>query len=321
MLGWINSLARAGRPALPLGGVQRRPAGDHRSLHPAGGHARRGPTAAPWPSSGPTRSTSANGIWELREFTFGAGGMLVPDTDQADARIGRRSIARRCWRASSTPTRRASCWSGTTSRSTIRDGGMRPAVPGGGGVQRPQLVERAGDHQPRGPAQVRAQHLQRLPLGAGDQHRLPDGLPAGSPGQEARLSPFLTGTTTFDPITGPRVLNDLRRRNVDMHQFACPGEPLPEPPPAARTAGAPDGADAGRRRPPPAIRPRRPAMPAPAAAADHGRPPAPVPGCPAGRTAPRHRRRALDPRPRPECPRCHAGSVTRAFSSGQAVMH
>jgi hypothetical protein len=50
------------------------------------------------------------------------------------------------------------------------------------------------------------------------------------PGQEAPLSPFLTGTTVFDPVTGPRTLNDLRRRNLDMFRFACPGEPLPEPP-------------------------------------------------------------------------------------------
>ena len=58
-----------------------------------------------------------------------------------------------------------------------------------------------------------------------------------APGQEARLSPFLTGTTTFDPVTGPRVLNDLRRRNLDMRQFACPGEPLPP----SRHRPRPDG--------------------------------------------------------------------------------
>jgi hypothetical protein len=50
------------------------------------------------------------------------------------------------------------------------------------------------------------------------------------PGQEAGLSPFLTGTVTFDPVTGPRTLNDLARRNRDMHFLVCPGEPPPPPP-------------------------------------------------------------------------------------------
>jgi hypothetical protein len=79
------------------------------------------------------------------------------------------------------------------------------------------------------------------------------------PGEQARLSPFLTGTTTFDRVTGPRVLNDLRRRMVDMHRWACPGEPLPEPPPPP-DGGTPGGApDAG----PPPPPPPRPTMPPP----------------------------------------------------------
>jgi len=43
------------------------------------------------------------------------------------------------------------------------------------------------------------------------------------PGQEATLSPFLTGTTVFDPITGqPRTLNDLARRQASLTSLVCP---------------------------------------------------------------------------------------------------
>lgn len=50
-------------------------------------------------------------------------------------------------------------------------------------------------------------------------------------GGEAPLSPFLTGTTVFDPMTGtPRILNDLDRRRRDLHRLVCPDNPLPPPP-------------------------------------------------------------------------------------------
>ena len=85
-----------------------------------------------------------------------------------------------------------------------------------------------------------------------------------APGQQAFLSPFLTGTSVFDPATGGfRVLNDLRRRNRDMHLIVCPDDPLPPdpmPPPGRPVAdgGAPGG---GPRPSPP---PMRAAVPAPA---------------------------------------------------------
>ena len=42
------------------------------------------------------------------------------------------------------------------------------------------------------------------------------------PGQEATLSPFLTGTTAIDQFTGqPRSLNDLARRNGDLRGLVC----------------------------------------------------------------------------------------------------
>ena len=42
-------------------------------------------------------------------------------------------------------------------------------------------------------------------------------------GQPAILSPFLTGTTVFDPFSGQvRTLNDLRRRNQDLTALVCP---------------------------------------------------------------------------------------------------
>jgi hypothetical protein len=47
------------------------------------------------------------------------------------------------------------------------------------------------------------------------------------PGQEATLSPFLTGTTAFDPFTGQsRALNDLARRNADLRGVVCGPAPL-----------------------------------------------------------------------------------------------
>jgi hypothetical protein len=62
------------------------------------------------------------------------------------------------------------------------------------------------------------------------------------PGSEATLSPFLTGTTVFDPVTGaPRTLNDLARRNADLKSLVCAAPPPPPPPPPA-DAGVPSGA-------------------------------------------------------------------------------
>ena len=86
-----------------------------------------------------------------------------------------------------------------------------------------------------------------------------------APGQEAFLSGFLTGTTGLRSGHGPRPLNELARRNRDMRQFARPGEPLPEPPLAARTPGC---GMAGR----PDTAPRRPPIAGPAARAAGARP-------------------------------------------------
>jgi len=45
-----------------------------------------------------------------------------------------------------------------------------------------------------------------------------------SPGSEAILSPFLTGTTQFDLVTGqPRTMNDLGRRRTDLTALVCTG--------------------------------------------------------------------------------------------------
>jgi hypothetical protein len=51
-------------------------------------------------------------------------------------------------------------------------------------------------------------------------------------GQEAPLSPFLMGTTVFDPFTNqPRTLNDLSRRNADLTGIVCtPPPPAPGAP-------------------------------------------------------------------------------------------
>jgi len=46
-------------------------------------------------------------------------------------------------------------------------------------------------------------------------------------GQEAFLSPFLTGTTVFDQFTGqPRTLNDLSRRQSDLAGVVCASAPM-----------------------------------------------------------------------------------------------
>jgi len=56
-------------------------------------------------------------------------------------------------------------------------------------------------------------------------------------GSEAVLSPFLTGTSVFDPFSGQvRTLNDLARRNADLKQLVCAAQPLTAPTPSA--AGA-----------------------------------------------------------------------------------
>jgi hypothetical protein len=50
-------------------------------------------------------------------------------------------------------------------------------------------------------------------------------------GTPAQLSPFLTGTIVFDPVTGePRALNEQNRRNRIMHVRVCPNDPPPPPP-------------------------------------------------------------------------------------------
>jgi hypothetical protein len=49
-----------------------------------------------------------------------------------------------------------------------------------------------------------------------------------TPGFEASLSPFLTGTTAFDRISGtPRTFNDLGRRAADLRPIVCPNDPPP----------------------------------------------------------------------------------------------
>ena len=49
-----------------------------------------------------------------------------------------------------------------------------------------------------------------------------------SPGSEAFLSPFITGTSAFDPFTGQsRTLNDLGRRKTDLTALVCGTAPAP----------------------------------------------------------------------------------------------
>ena len=67
-------------------------------------------------------------------------------------------------------------------------------------------------------------------------------------GTPAQLSPFLTGTSVFDPFSGQtRSLNDLSRRHADLTGLVCPsdgGTPPPPPPPPPDTGAPP---------PPPAV--------------------------------------------------------------------
>ena len=90
------------------------------------------------------------------------------------------------------------------------------------------LIEwsRPGHRQSRGAVPAVAQHLQRVPR-PGDQHDVPEVSPR-NPGQEAFLSPFLTGTTVFDFFTGQtRTFNDLSRRQTDLTTLVCPPAPPP----------------------------------------------------------------------------------------------
>jgi hypothetical protein len=71
-------------------------------------------------------------------------------------------------------------------------------------------------------------------------------------GAEATLSPFITGTTVFDPFSGQtRVLNDLGRRKDDLTSLVCPtdgGSPPPVdagPPPPPFDATPPPSFDGG----------------------------------------------------------------------------
>lgn len=73
------------------------------------------------------------------------------------------------------------------------------------------------------------------------------------PGNEATLSPFITGTTVFDRFSGQsRVLNDLARRKADLTTLVCPtdgGTPPPvdaaPPPPSSSDAGPPPPSPGG----------------------------------------------------------------------------
>jgi hypothetical protein len=54
------------------------------------------------------------------------------------------------------------------------------------------------------------------------------------PGEEARLSGFMTGITVADPVSGePRTLNDLRRRRLDLEFLVCTAPTGRPAPPAA----------------------------------------------------------------------------------------
>ena len=62
-------------------------------------------------------------------------------------------------------------------------------------------------------------------------------------GRESTLSPFLLGTRVFDPFSNvTRVFNELGRRGRILHDFVCPDEMLPPPPPdTIPGSGRPDG--------------------------------------------------------------------------------
>ena len=229
---------------------------------------------------------STNGIWELREFTFGAGGMLVPDTVKLTP--DRPAFDRTPLLGSFINANEESI---VLERHdiplTIRDGDVdRPFLAGAvfndlsswsaPGVNNPEARHKFALNTCNGCHSSQETNTAFLMI----FNRLP--------GQESFLSPFLTGTTTFDPVTGPRTLNDLRRRNLDMRQFACPGEPLPEPPPPP---------DAGMPRPDAGVpsRDARPPMPMP------NPPPTTDPGMgsggiPAVRAAPAPAAEALTPK-------------------------
>lgn len=69
------------------------------------------------------------------------------------------------------------------------------------------------------------------------------------PGAEATLSPFLTGTTVFDPNTGAaRNLNELARRKGDLTNLVCnapDGGAVPPPPPVGPPPSSGGGSDGG----------------------------------------------------------------------------
>jgi hypothetical protein len=67
-------------------------------------------------------------------------------------------------------------------------------------------------------------------------------------GTEAQLSPFLTGTTVTDPVTGqPRTLNDLGRRQADLTSLVCGtgADAGPPPPPVDASTFPVDDAGSG----------------------------------------------------------------------------
>ncbi len=70
-----------------------------------------------------------------------------------------------------------------------------------------------------------------------------------SPGGEAFLSAFLTGTTVTDPAGQTRTLNDLGRRRTDFTSVVCgpsdAGSPPPPPPPSDAGSPPPPIFDAG----------------------------------------------------------------------------
>jgi hypothetical protein len=206
-------------------------------------------------------------IWELREFTFGAGGMLVPDTIKLTPD-----------RPSFDFSQQLADFVNANEESILLERHDVPLTILDGGMPRPFLTgavfnDLSSWFSP-GITNPEARHKFALNTCNGCHSSQETNTPflmvsPRVPGQEARLSPFLTGTTTFDPITGPRFLNDLLRRNLDMRQFACPGEPLPPlPEPPTR----PDGGVDPRPVPPP-TRPPIIMPPPPRPAPDAGAPP------------------------------------------------